>query len=255
MDLFIGLIYHFRGIAYAFGDRRLLFWGLVRFVLAGMIMVLLAAWILSHHGEIMDLIWRKPENQWLVLLWRLVSWLASLLLVVLAVIVAFLVSQIFFSVLIMEYMSRITERKIRGFVAETVGIPLWQTCFHLVRQEIPRALLPLAASLSILLADVVIPLLGPVIMIFSTAATSIFLAWDNTDLVPARRLVTFRNRWDLLSRNLLFHLGFGLPFLIPGVNLLLLSFAPVGATLYFLEKQDLSCRTRTGEINTPERRR
>jgi CysZ protein len=37
---------------------------------------------------------------------------------------------------------------------------------------------------------------------------------------------------------LAFHLGFGLPFLIPVLNIVLLSFAPVGATLYFIEKQE-----------------
>ena len=39
-----------------------------------------------------------------------------------------------------------------------------------------------------------------------------------------------------VSARLIFHLGFGIPFLIPGLNLLLLSFAPVGATLYHVEK-------------------
>jgi CysZ protein len=36
-----------------------------------------------------------------------------------------------------------------------------------------------------------------------------------------------------------FHLGFGLPFLVPILNIVFLAFAPVGATLYYLEKQGL----------------
>jgi CysZ protein len=83
-------------------------------------------------------------------------------------------------------------------------------------------------------------LLGPVMVLLSSGIAIIFLAWDNTDLVPARRLVPFKNRFRHLLKNILFHLGFGLPFLIPGLNILFLSFSPVGATLYFLEKQDAS---------------
>jgi CysZ protein len=74
--------------------------------------------------------------------------------------------------------------------------------------------------------------------VLSAAAAVIFLAWDNTDLIPARRMVPFAQRFALLRRSLTFHLGFGLWFLIPVVNILFLSFAPVGATLYWVEKQD-----------------
>ncbi|MFC1864184.1 hypothetical protein ACFL1Z_09570, partial [Thermodesulfobacteriota bacterium] len=66
-----------------------------------------------------------------------------------------------------------------------------------------------------------------------------FLAWDNTDLMPARQMIPFKTRFKLLSGNLLFHLGFGLWFLIPIVNILFLAFAPIGATLYLIEKQSL----------------
>jgi CysZ protein len=50
----------------------------------------------------------------------------------------------------------------------------------------------------------------------------------------------FSKRFSWLSKNFLFHLGFGLPFLIPVVNILLLSFAPVGATLFHTEIKELS---------------
>jgi CysZ protein len=42
-------------------------------------------------------------------------------------------------------------------------------------------------------------------------------------------------RFRFLLKTLPFHLGFGLLFLVPALNILLLSFAPVGATLYYLE--------------------
>ena len=81
--------------------------------------------------------------------------------------------------------------------------------------------------------------LGPVITIFSSAVAVIFLAWDNTDLTPARQLAPFKARFRSLMQSLLFHLGFGLLFLIPVLNILFLSFAPVGATLYHIDKNKI----------------
>jgi CysZ protein len=78
--------------------------------------------------------------------------------------------------------------------------------------------------------------LGPVMIFISSGIAILFLAWDNTDLIPARRLFPFKVRFRLFLKTILFHLGFGLPFLIPGLNLVFLSFAPVGATLYYLDK-------------------
>ncbi|MFC1830169.1 hypothetical protein ACFL0O_11230, partial [Thermodesulfobacteriota bacterium] len=78
--------------------------------------------------------------------------------------------------------------------------------------------------------------LGPLITIISSLAAVTFLAWDNTDLVPARRLEPFRTRFKFLLKTLPFHIGFGLLFLIPVASILFLSFAPVGATLYYIEE-------------------
>jgi CysZ protein len=80
--------------------------------------------------------------------------------------------------------------------------------------------------------------LGPVLAVLSSGIAVIFLAWDNTDLVPARRLYPYKKRFRLLLDSLTFHLGFGLLFLIPVLNILFLSFAPVGATIYFIDKHD-----------------
>jgi CysZ protein len=77
--------------------------------------------------------------------------------------------------------------------------------------------------------------LGPALTLITSGVAVIFLTWDNTDLVPARRLQPFSERFRFLLQTLPFHLGFGLLFLVPVLNILLLSFAPVGATLYYLE--------------------
>jgi CysZ protein len=54
----------------------------------------------------------------------------------------------------------------------------------------------------------------------------------------------------MLRGQLSFHLGFGLCFLIPALNMLFLSFAPVGATLYYLEHLDSTNRPQPGSSSS-----
>lgn len=238
MDLLNGLLYNLRGLRFAVRNAKLLLWGLLRFLLVIIIMLVLSGLILAYHGEILELIWSKPESRWIVWLWHVVSWLVSLFLFGLSAVFSYLISQIFFSVLIMDHMSRITELKVTGRIKEPKGVPLLKTFFHLIKQEIPRAIVPIILSLLILVLGWLVAFLGPVMVFVSSGLAIIFLSWDNTDLIPARRLVPFKKRWHFLMKRVLFHLGFGLPFLVPGLNLIFLSFAPVGATLYYLDHHD-----------------
>jgi CysZ protein len=237
LSLFSGLLYNFRGLMLGLRTGKLLFWGVIRFVLVLAVMCVLTSLILAYHTEIMELLWTKPESPWIVWLWYLVSWLISFLLVVIASLVSFLASQVIFSAVIMDHMSRITERLVQGYVIEPKRTAFMGLFFYLIKQEIPRAFVPLLFSLLILILGWLTPL-GPALAVLSSATASVFLAWDNTDLIPARRFVPFRERWRLLVKNVFFHLGFGLPFLIPGLNIFFLSFAPVGGTLYFMERHD-----------------
>ncbi|MCP4022649.1 MAG: hypothetical protein GY729_12470, partial [Desulfobacteraceae bacterium] len=75
------------------------------------------------------------------------------------------------------------------------------------------------------------------IILISSIAAAVFLAWDNTDLVPARRMIPFKQRIEFLKQHVLFHIGFGILFLVPFLNIVFLSFAPVGATLYYIDKE------------------
>ena len=64
--------------------------------------------------------------------------------------------------------------------------------------------------------------LGPLLTVLSSFVAITFLAWDNTDLIPARQLMPFKYRFRFLLKTLPFHLGFGLWFLIPVLNILFL---------------------------------
>jgi len=174
-----------------------------------------------------------PESGLLLYIWKASAWLLSIILASVGMILSYLIAQIFFCVFIMDYMSRITEKIVMG-KEQPYDQRSWMHFFiYLVKQEFPRAVIPVFISLVIMLAGLLTPL-GPVIMILSSVTAAVFLAWDNTDLIPARQMHPFRTRFRLLKKNLMFHVGFGLLFLIPWLNIVFLSFAPVGATLYYL---------------------
>lgn len=235
MGLFAGIRYNLKGMAMGLKTPSLLFLGLLRFgVILGLTLVL-SGMVLYWHNEILSALWQMPENQWLVYLWHMVSWLLSLILAALAMVISYLLAQIFFCAFIMDYMSRITERLVTG-ESSAANQGSWVAVFiYLVKQEIPRAVLPVVISMVLMILGFFTPL-SIVILVISSLAAGVFLAWDNTDLIPARQMVPFRDRLGLLRENLLFHVGFGLLFLIPWLNILFLSFAPVGATLYYIDK-------------------
>jgi CysZ protein len=236
MHFFSGLSYQFRGLGLGIRTPRLCFLGLVRFLIVIVITVLLASLVVDHHREILSLVWKAPASKWILWFWQLVSWLLAALLVGLSALAGYLLSQIFFSVLIMDAMSRITEKMVTGRVIAPPEMGFFRQLLELIWQEIPRALLPVALLMGLMVAGWLTPL-GPVISIVSSCLSVIFLAWDNTDLTDARRMAPFRERFNFLLSTLTFHLGFGLPFLVPVLNVLLLSFAPVGATLFQIERR------------------
>jgi CysZ protein len=236
MNFFSGLQYNLRGLWLGLRTPGLLVLGLIRFAAVVAITLLLAGAVLLYHQEILLMIWSKPQSPWILWMWHLASWLLSLLLIGLSAVVSYIVSQILFSVWLMDLMSRMTEKRLTGSEERIPPGNFFSHLGFLVGQEIPRAIAPVLAIVLMMILSWFTPL-GPVLTLAGPAVTAIFLAWDNTDLIPARRLLPFKARFGQLLKNLPFHLGFGLPFLIPVLNILLLSFAPIGATLYQVEKK------------------
>jgi CysZ protein len=237
MKLFEGMTYNMRGFWLGVKTPKLLLLGLIRLAAVIIITIIFASLILVYHQEILNLIWTRPESRWLLWLWHLLSWMLSLFLVVLSSVFSYLISQILFCIVIMDTMSRITERLVSGQEKEPEKMPFLRQFFYLVKQEIPRTIVPVFLSLFIMGLGWLTPL-GPIFTIFSSLIAVIFLAWDNTDLVPARRLYPFKTRFKLFYKNLSLHLGFGLLFLVPIASIFFLSFSTVGATLYYIKEHD-----------------
>ncbi len=228
-----GIRLNFEGFLLGLRTPRLLMLGVLRFAVILLIFVGAAVFFFAHQEDFIQFIWAKPASAWLIWLWYLLSWFISLILLGVATVIGYFVAQVLFSVVIMDAMSRITERVVTGKEVPPPAMPFFQHLFFLVRQEIPRAVLPIILVLVLMVIGWLTPL-GPVVTILSPTIAALFLAWDYTDLVPARRMLPFDARFQLFRRHLLFHLGFGLLFLVPLLNLLLLSFAPVGATLFHI---------------------
>ena len=237
MEILRGIQFNIRGLALGLRTPSLLMLGLLRFLVFLVIGVGAAAIFFVYHQDIMLLIWAKPESLWILWLWYLSSWLLSLVLIALTSIIGYFVCQILFCVVIMDQMSRITERMTTGAEKKPSNLSFLSQLIYLSRQEIPRAIIPVLVTLIIMVIGWLTPL-GPFITILGPMVAAMFLAWDNTDLLPARRLTPFNDRFASFRKKWLFHLGFGLLFLVPLANILLLSFAPVGATLYHLESDD-----------------
>ena len=234
MQLIDGIRYNLRGLKIGFRTPKLLILGLLRFFVVIFVTIALGSIILLYQQDIISMIWSKPESYWIIWLWYLVSWLITIILIIMSTVVSYLLSQIIFAVVIMDKMSRITESIKNGLVAEQ-NFSYFKQLVFLIKQEIPRAVIPVIILLALSVIGWLTPL-GPVLSIITSIIAAAFLSWDNTDLVPARRFFKFNERIGFLIRNFSFHIGFGLLFLIPVFNILSLSFAPIGATLYYLDK-------------------
>jgi CysZ protein len=235
MTLLKGISYNFRGLKLGIKTPSLLALGMIRFGVILILSLLAIGLVIAKYQQVANLIWTQPESVWILWLWHVFSWVLALLLAAVSTLVAFLIAQLLFSIVIMDYMSRITERKVTGYEVAPPAMPWFSYFFYLLKQEIPRAVIPIVISMGILIVGWLTPL-SPIVTIVSPILAVTFLAWDNTDLIPARRLEPIGNRFRFLRKNLKFHVGFGLGFLIPGLNILLLSYAPVGATMFYVEQ-------------------
>lgn len=246
MNFFSGIGYNFRGLWFGIKTPKLFFLGLIRLLAVILLTFFVAGIILYYHRDLLGLLWTRPESPWIIWIWYLVSFILAMFLVALAAVLSYLLAQIIFFAIIMDLMSRITERKLTGRVEEPESVPIVRLFFYLIKQEIPRAVVPIILSIMLMILGWILPL-GSVLIVLSSFIAVVFLAWDNTDIVPARRMLKFRERFRFLLSAIPFHLGFGLPFLVPGLNILFLVFAPVGATMYGIDRYNEE--TLRGRVN------
>ncbi len=237
MSLLKGIQYNFKGFLMGVKTPKLLILGFLRFFIVFFLAIALSGLILFFHTALMNAVWKMPESGFLLYLWNIVSWLMTGLLALLSSLLAYFIAQLLFCLFIMDYMSRKVENMITGKEIYPENTSFTALFIYLVKQEIPRTLIPVFITVFVLLIGLLTPF-GSVIAVVSSIVAVTFLAWDNTDLVPARRMYSFKQRFQIFLKNIMFNIGFGLLFLIPFFNILFLSFAPVGATLFYIENID-----------------
>ena len=148
MSFVSGILFNLKGLWLGIRTPRLLFLGLLRLLAVVVLTIVFSGFILVYHGEILSLVWTRPESQWVVWAWHLVSYLLSFFLVALSGVLSYLLAQVLFAVVVMDLMSRITERMITGAVQDPPGISPLRLLAFLVVPEIPRAILPVLLTLS-----------------------------------------------------------------------------------------------------------
>ena len=70
----------------------------------------------------------------------------------------------------MDYMSRITERIVLGYEVEGPHTSVFAMFLHLIRQEIPRAVIPVVISIVIMLVGLLTPISLVILAVSSIAA-------------------------------------------------------------------------------------
>jgi len=111
MSFFDGVIYNLRGLRWAMKSPKLLMLGLTRFFAVILLTVICGSIIIAYHQEILSVLWSKPQTDWLILIWHLLSWIVSLSLFGLAAILSYLAAQILFGAIIMDDLRIKKERQ------------------------------------------------------------------------------------------------------------------------------------------------
>ncbi|HEX2572251.1 MAG TPA: EI24 domain-containing protein [Polyangia bacterium] len=107
-----------------------------------------------------------------------------------------------------------------------------------VVHALARTGLYLAVTLPLTVVTLLLPPLGPLVVVVQFGVTGMFLAYDFLDYPLGRRGYGFGRKWSYIEQHRAEALGFGvavaLLLLVPFVNLVVPPLAAVGATLLFV---------------------
>lgn len=240
--IFRGFGYLFEGWAFVFSRHP----SLLKFCLLPLLINILvfsgvAVSLYFYYGDLVALIWAKPETWLLQILWYLAYIFIFLIILLLAYLAFFIVQALLsapFNDLLSERVEILTtgeeppafswDRLIRG---------LGKTMLHeLAKLGIWVAIMAPAFLVSF------VPVIGkPVFAVIGFYITATFFAYDYIDYSMARREWTFKEKRALLKQNRALSFGFGsslaVALLIPVVGLLCVPMAAVGGTLLFCDLQ------------------
>ena len=231
VDFFLGLGAHAQGIRFALARKGYLGMVLLPFALTVLLYVLGFSLFAAHSDRLLALL-GAPEQAPAVgtfmaaLVWLYVH-LVKYLLYLLAFALMYFLFMVTANILASPLYDHIAGRLAREAAGdrspgEAKGLSLWRTMIEEVKKALFVAAIPLLL--------VWIPIAG---QFLAPLAAAWLLAFDFVDFSLGRDEPRFAGRRRFLWRRPLLLLGFGLPLLVPFLNLVLYPFAILGSCLLY----------------------
>jgi CysZ protein len=222
-----GLFAHARGIRFALAHKGYLTLVAVPFALTLLLYVVGFALFATHGDQLLGLLWTPNDAAgglagalaWLYL--HVVKYLLYLL----AFVILYFLFMVTANILASPLYDVIAGRLLgEAGAAVAAGPSPWRTMAEELKKAVFVAALPLLV--------VFIPVLG---QFLAPVLAAWLLAFDFLDFAHAREEPRFAARLRAMAGRPLLLLGFGLPLLVPLLNIVLFPFAILGATLLYLE--------------------
>jgi CysZ protein len=226
-----GLSAHARGVRFAFAHKRYLLLTAIPFALT---LALFAAGIgvfAANDDRLLALVWSPQAAETTgalgALYWFYVH-VAKLVLYALAFVLLYFLFMVVANILASPVYDVISERMVRQLRGEGAAGAGAASIWRVMLEEMKKAVFVVAVPLLLVLIPVVGQILAPV-------AAAFLLAFDFLDYAFARDEPRFTARLRAMARRPLMLLGFGLPLLVPLLNIVLFPCAICGATLLYLD--------------------
>lgn len=225
-----GLFAHIRGVRFALAHKGYFALALVPFAL-NLVLYGLGLGLLGAGGDrLTTLVWAPDPAA--TGLWGVLAWVylhvAKYLLYLLAVVLMYFLFMVTANVLASPLYDVIAGRMVRRLRPQVGMEEPSQPWWRVMAEELKKAVFVAAVPLALFF----IPVLGQVL---APAAAACLLAFEFLDFAHCRDEPRFGVRMRAMARRPLLLLGFGLPLLIPVVNIALFPFAIFGATLLYLD--------------------
>lgn len=231
VDFFHGLGAHARGIRFALAHKGYLGLVLIPFILTIVLYALGFSLFATHSDRMLALLGAPATPEALgtvtaILVWIYVHFIKYLLYLLAFVLMYFLfmvTANILASPLYDHIAGRLAQKAHDGTegTAQT-ELSIWRTMIEEVKKALFVALVPLVL--------IWVPVVG---QIAAPIAAAMLLAFDFVDFSLCRDTPRFHERLLFLLQRPLLLLGFGLPLLVPFLNIVLYPFAILGACLAY----------------------
>lgn len=226
-----GLYAHVRGIRFATARKGYMALAAIPFALT-LVLYALGLGLLLANGDLLPGLFWSPQAAsaggaagalyWLYA--HAVKYLLYCLAFVLMYYCFMVTANILAAPLYEHITGRLANEAVPAGAAAPSSLPFWRSMV----EEAKKAVFVAAVPLLLVFVPVVGPLLAPL-------AAAVLLAFDFVDFSLCRDKPRFADRLRVMVRQPFLLLGFGLPLLIPVVNIVLFPFAILGSTLLYLE--------------------